>query len=366
MKKYIYSSIIFAILVFSCRKVQDGFIDKKVNVFGNSFNSVTHSNVILEGNYLHFENLSAFQVILDGLDTASEFELNNWEGYFSGYQSMRTYYEDLEEVTEVDTFLCPLFDESLATVVNNEGIVAVDSVAFLLDFSDNSVYEVYPVNEATIDSLRLKNEINNDSIYLFKYSMDYAVFFPDSFVQQDRIVLKDGRSFPANNSKRAFRWLKKLFNRSKCNETYAKSDKDMELYSYQDPDDECINYRYKMKLKYQRTGIRFCIQAKVKHQKKEGCSGHWRKDPGGACFDGDMSAKVFCGNWINTSMVCFYNPGSGPAPSSNNFSSTTYKQIHYKSWNSLSDYEDIGIFMLYDVAKDTVIWSRQFEIERPN
>lgn len=336
---------------------------------GVSSTYVTHTNVTKVGNYLHFTDLNTFQTVLEGLDsTSSEIDLNLWEGYFSGYQSMRTYYEDLEEVTEVDSFLCPLFDESLATVVNSEGIVAVDSVAFLLDFTTNSVYEVYPVNEATIDSLRLKNEINNDSIYLFKYSMDDEIFFPDSFVQQERMYMSDGRSYPVNTSKRIFRWAKKLWhkitnNPGGCNDKAADPRKDKDLLSYSDPDDECIDYRYKLKLKYQKTGIRFCIQVKAKHQKKDGCSAGWRKHEGGACFDGDMRLKVYCGNFKNKSTICNFSPGGGPFPASNNFSSTTFKDVHYGSMNNIAEYKDSGIFMLYDAARDTVRWSRQFKIE---
>jgi len=322
--------------------------------------------VVKEANYLHFSDLSAFGTILEGLDSATESDMNSWETYFSGYQSLRTFYEDMEEATEVDSFLCPLFDESLATVVNYEGIVAVDSVAFLLDFTTNSVYEVYPVNNASIDSLRLKNEINNDSMYLFKYSMDDAIFFPDSFVEQDRITMNNGRSYSIRNSKRAFRWLKKVFKPRKCNETYADSDKDKDITVYQDPDEECISYRYKVKLKYQKSGLRFLIQAKVKHQKKDGCSAHWRKEYGGACFEGGSHTKLLCGGNQNNMTACNFTPPGHGFSGSNNFSSTTYKQVHFKSWNSLSDYSDSGWFMLWDVARDTAIWTRMFKINRPN
>lgn len=367
LNNFVLILIIITVAFYSCRKTQDRTIKSNNQLFGSSFASVTHSNVTQEGNFLHFSDLSAFGTILDGLDSASEVEMNNWEGYFSGYQSMRTYYENMEEAMEVDTFLCPLFDESLATVINSEGIVAVDSVAFLLDFSTNSIYEVYPVNAASIDSLKLKNEINNDSMYLFKYSMDDAIFFPDSFVEQERMIMNDGRSYPVKNSKRAFRWWKKMFFRqNKCTETYADSDKDKDITVYQDPDDECISYRYKVKLKYQKSGLRFLIQAKAKHQKKEGCEAHWRKEDGGACFEGGSHSKVFCGGIQNNMTACNFTPPGHGFSGSNNFSSTTYKQVHYKSWNSLSDYRDSGWFMLWDVARDTAIWTRMFKIERPN
>lgn len=359
------------IIFFSCSKKDSSSLNLKTKAINSSFYTLTHYNVVKEENYLYFDNFSTFETILLGLDTLNEVDLDEWENYYSGFQSFRSYWDDLEDVDMSDTFLSPLFDESLSAVLNAEGIVRVDSVAFLLDFADNSVYEVYPVNTATIDSLKNKNEINNDSMYLFKYSMDNEIFFPDDMIETPRLILSDGKYRTLSNNKRAFKFLKKWWHTITggtfgCSDVSAKSRTDKDIVTYTDPSDECMEYRYKLKLKYQKSGLRFCVQAKAKHQKQDHCHGlgMWSKEIGSVCFDGDLNAKKFCvNNYINESHDCYYIKAIPPYPTYSTLSNTTYVSKFYSSSTKLNKYRDSGIFSVYDRFKDTVRQSEKLRIQ---
>lgn len=289
---------------------------------------------------------------MEALDTVSHEEMNIFEGNFSGYQSMRSYYNDLEDALNPDTFLCPNDDESLSAVLSVEGIVRIDSVAYLLDYATNSVYEVYPVNSATIDSLKLKNEINNESMYVFKFSMDDEIFYPDSMISAPRLVMEDGRIMPSSNTKRAFRFLKKWWHTITggtwgCSDNAADAKKEKDKHFYTDNNFECKKYRYKYKIKYQKSGIRFALIVKCRHYKDQdgSCSNeNYQKDPGLVQFEGDFSGKVFCGNNKSEAHSVLYTNSLN-----NNLTSTPYKSYFYKSGSKLAKYILRGQFWLQEM-----------------
>ncbi len=373
--KYLKIKIISAILVatslivfYSCKKEKNitSTTTNLIKLLNGNPTSVSHSNIGLQQDFLYFENFNVFENTLLGLDTLKENQIDTWESYFGGFQSMRNYYNLLEEEDQSDTFLCPLFDESLSAVLNHEGIVRVDSVAFLLDFSDNSVYEVYPVNEATIDSLKLKNEINNDSMYLFKYSMEDEIFFPDDMVEANILKKNDGTFIRINNNKRTFKFLKKwwrVISGNGCDDKRGESKKDKGVEEFQDDNEECIHYKYKLKLKYQKSGLRFKVQAKAKFYKKNGCDEKYKRETGAVCFDGEGHLKRFCVNgWHNEYKYCYYS--SGPIfGNNNNLSSTTFKTVFYNRGTRLSKYKVEGVFFLYNPSKNDVFYSRNYLIE---
>lgn len=358
------------IVLNSCEKnhlnnENNSIIKTSQDLVSNQFNYI---NIFKERNYLYFKTFQDFEQTMYLLDTIDDIKLNIWENHFLGYQSFRSFYNTLEVNDQSDTFLCPLFDESLSTIVNNEGIIRVDSVAFLFDFVSNSIFEVYPVNDATLDSLKLKNEINNDSMYVFRYSMDDAIFFPDYFAPQLVLKKNNGNEVPIQNNKRAFKFLKKWWNvitvgTFGCNEKHAKQRKDNDKQLFPDPNHECVTYKYKLKLKYSSSGLWFKIQAKSKHYKKDGCNSRWKVENGAVCFSADAKFKKMCVNGEQFRQFnCFYV--SEPMGSSHNLSSTTYKLPIYSGSTKLTKYSVYyGSFLMYDFGKSDAYQSREFHIE---
>ncbi|MEO9209684.1 MAG: hypothetical protein ABI208_01225, partial [Ginsengibacter sp.] len=153
------------LLFYSCRKESSNSSKgiKSLIALNTNATNVAHTNIIKENDYLYFSDLAVFDSTLNQLGSLNDSLLSIWESFYPGYGSMRSYYELTESVlADYDIFLSPCDDDILATVINTYGIVRVDSVAFLLDFADSAVYEVYPVTSANINVLKLKNEVNND------------------------------------------------------------------------------------------------------------------------------------------------------------------------------------------------------------
>jgi hypothetical protein len=303
--------IVTCSILYSCRKDKkpdDPKISSKLQPgSGDPTAVVNHTGIVKVSNYLYFNNRSTFEATLDSLKKATESERQAWESYYAGYLSMETYYDGQDYLLQRDTFTCPTTDVPLATVLNYEGIVRIDTVAYLLDYSTNSVYEVYPVTAATIDSLKLKNEINKPSMYVFHYSMEDAIFYPDSMVIQPNRIMSDGRHIPVNDTKRGVgpRWLKKWWRKAtgfgSCTDNGAPDRRYKGKYEYADNTTEGVSYRYKYKLDYNKGGLHFSLMIKVKHDRKNGTNALWADFPGAICIEPYMQGKEYCGGTIGHS-----------------------------------------------------------------
>lgn len=359
-----------SLLIYSCKSESIYPLNEKMDSL-NSLNSnsvVAHTNIFKENDYLHFANLSVFENTCNALDTLDDSLSNVWESFYPGYQSMRNHYDLIEStLNDQDVFLSPSDDDALGTVINIDGIVRIDSVAFLLDFADSSLYEVYPVTTANIALLKQKNEINNDSMYIMKYSMDNEVFYPTGWEQQEELAMNNGDIVKVG-AKRGFkRWLKKtfgLFGGCDDNQKISPSVDDEET-QYTDVNNSTISYKYKYKLKYQRSGVRFSVFYKIKHFKKNG-EGKWKREIGISCFEGDVKMKVFCASEKYEYPTCSESALPFPtAPSADFHSGKKYKRIFYKSGKRLSRIKFFGYFYMENVTNVLLISfpSRQMIVE---
>jgi hypothetical protein len=339
----------------SCKKNEtiNNIVKNNIPISANSYNLSLISN---ESDYLCFSDVDAFLSTCESLDQLNDSLLNIFESNFSNFSSLRKFHVDFEDLQyDQDIDINPCDDDALGTVINIDGIVKVDTVAFLLDFVNHEIYEVYPVNAATIAQLKLKTEYDDDTMYIFKYSMDDEVFYPTGVDYEESVRRPDQKI--SDNNKRGFRWVKKLF--GKCPDDRKAgpgSDDEESLYT-----NGTTHYKYIYKLKYQRAGVRFSIIHKIKHFKKEGETGGWRKFTGAACFEATVRTKVYCGNFINKDRLCYApNP---PLPSYSNLNQTKYKNTTYKSGNRLFRYKCRGSFVMQRMHDNDLIFSRDLRIE---
>ncbi len=338
------------VLFYSCKKESSssGKLNPEIQ---NTLSAqmATHLGVVKENDYLYFADLNTFQTVCSQLDTLNDASQTLWESYYSGYVSMRKHYDAMElALQDQDVFLSPCDDEALGTVINRQGIVRVDTVAFLLDFANHKVYEVYPVTPANINVLKQKAEVNNDTMYVMQYSMDDEIFYPAGWQQQGPLKTSDGQL--CSDKKRGFRWLKKLFGACPYDQRADPSPDDDES-NFTDVNNSTIGYKYIYRLKYQRAGLRFSIVYKVKHFKQIGENGPWRRYPGIVCFEAIAKMKVFCGPERYENTFCQEGPLSPSQPYGNyNSTNPTYKNILYKSGNRLSRIKVTGYFFMENVS----------------
>jgi hypothetical protein len=358
-KLFIAMAFLASTFIFfsSCKKNEkpiNNIVKNNIPISANSYNLSLISN---ESDYLCFSDVDAFLSTCESLDQLNDSLLDVFESNFSNFSSFRKFHVDFEDLQyDQDIDINPCDDDALGTVINIDGIVKVDTVAFLLDFANHEIYEVYPVNAATIAQLKLKTEYDDDTMYIFKYSMDDEVFYPTGVDYEESVRRPDQKI--SNNNKRGFKWLKKLFGKCK-DEKQAKirNDDDESSYTF-----GTTQYKYIYKLKYQGAGIRFSIIYKIKHFKKEGESGGWKKSKGKACFEARARTKVFCGNYINEDKIC-YLPSTLPLSSYSNLNVTKYKNTIYKSGNRLSKYKCKGSFLMENMATYDLFFSRELLIE---
>ncbi|MFN5250236.1 MAG: hypothetical protein ACOVQJ_08870 [Bacteroidia bacterium] len=285
------SVFIILLIAFSCKRdiYNISTVDGNVNThLTGTPVSIPSGTISLQYGMLHFSSRETFLDIMDTLNTKTYAQSLTWKAQFPGFQSLLSVYDasPLEETTE-----SPCDDDDLNTLLNSNSMIWIDNSAFLLDWAKDSIYEVYPVNLATIDSVKLKKEIlDNDSLYVMRYSMEDEILYPDSSVQYVGV----------------FKWLKKVF--GKCTDKHASPKIDETgspyYYSNNQSGSNKIDYKYKYKLKYQRAGIYFSLIYKVKHYESTESQSAWRASPGKTCMDLDYEYKKYCSGSDSYSNTC--------------------------------------------------------------
>ena len=283
LKNHILPTFIAVILITyaSCKRSDVDVVrkDSIQNTLHGTPISIPSGTISSQYGMLHFSSRETFLDIMDTLNKKTYAQSLTWEAQFSGFISLRSIYDvsPAEESTE-----SPCEDDDLNTVLNSNSMIWIDNTAFLLDWAKVSIYEVYPVNLATIDSVKLKKEIlNNDSMYVMRYSMEEEILFPDSSVQYIGV----------------FKWLKKVFGR--CTDQAANHQSaavgSPRYYDNGQTGSSKVEYKYKYKVTYQRAGIYFSILWKVKHYRKTHEQNSWHAYTGIACAQIEYGYKKYCG-----------------------------------------------------------------------
>ncbi len=360
-KKIILIISFSIVLIIACKKVSNNpIINNALNSkFSQSIVIPYNPSITKESDYLKFPNVATFESTLIILDSLNDSCQNVWENYYAGFTSMRKHYQIAENLQfNQDIVLNPEYDESVGTTINIDGLIRIDSTAFLLDHSDNSIYEVYPVNTATIALLKQKNEINNDTMYIFKYSMNNEVLHPAGYEEARKLKMVNGSEVVNNNKRGLGKWLKKIF--TKCTEDGINPDPDDDNNIYTDMNNSTIQYKYEYDLKYRSSGVSYALMYKVKHYKKTGENGGWKTSNGEACFSGNSQWKKRCDNYGGKSSTCIPN---------RTYSSTKVKEIIYREGSKLTRLKSTGYFYMtrMDGYIPKTIYSRLMQVaENPH
>ena len=157
LKNHILPTFIAVILITyaSCKRSDVDVVrkDSIQNTLHGTPISIPSGTISSQYGMLHFSSRETFLDIMDTLNKKTYAQSLTWEAQFSGFISLRSIYDvsPAEESTE-----SPCEDDDLNTVLNSNSMIWIDNTAFLLDWAKDSIYEVYPVNLATIDSVKLK------------------------------------------------------------------------------------------------------------------------------------------------------------------------------------------------------------------
>lgn len=240
-----------AVLIAACKRTELSEnpmptpIIKKSLVIGDSITQVTCSSY----SFLKFDNREVFINTLSLLDNLSQ--TNDTPLYEFGQNfSFTSLWDNIELLPDsLKRIKYETISNLLAAVVSEDSIVQIDSVAFLFSFEDSSIYEMYPVTCANLSILKLKQEVNNDSMYVFKYNFHDPVFHPSGY-----------EPFTG----KAFRWLKKIF--GGCDDIWAHQDGDNRVIDYT-LQGSVDTWTYLFSHYYHKYGVYFEIVHTWKHMK---------------------------------------------------------------------------------------------------
>lgn len=284
-------------LLVSCKKDdvlqqpenQSSFIRKSFPV-GDSIEQINCANY----SFLKFRDKDAFINTLRRLgdstitndsaldDFHSNFTFNNLRG---GIELLST--------DSLKNLAYRKFSKLMATVLSQDTIIQIDSLAFLIDFDDSSIYEMYPVTCNNLTLLKQKQEVNVDSMYIFKYHINEPVFHPSGYTEW---------------SGKWFRWVKKVF--SGCDHIWAGA----AFQESQPPYFSTIGGAYRklrvtIRHEYYRLGLYFDIKHEYVHEIEEVNifgTAKWKLYNAQVAFSHQDNWRVFCGgtgqnaNWPNS------------------------------------------------------------------
>jgi hypothetical protein len=350
-----------SVFFYACKKGVKNELEeiaKQGTIFyDQNLTTVSYTNISLENDYLAFGNLATFELTCDQLDSLEHDSiLLQWEQHYSGYTSMRKYWEQFESTSldDPDYFAGKCDDVALGTVINADGIVKIDTIAYLLDFADTCVYEVYPVTPANIALLKEKNEINNDTMYIMRYSINEEILYPRGYEQVEELRMHNGQTQRVD-AKRGFkRFMRKVFHAfGDCEDRkHISPPIDDDESQFTDVNNSSNKYRYIYKIKYQSSGLRFNVIAKCKHSKKVG-EGRWKREKGTSCFVGEVKMKVFCTVGEKYANPTYYEdlpPLPPTLPGPDFITSVRWHKSFYHSGKRLNRIKYYGNFRMENVS----------------
>lgn len=297
-----------AVLIAACKRTElsenpmPAPIIKKSLVIGDSITQVTCNSY----SFLKFDNREVFINTISLLDNLSQ--TNDTPLYEFGQNfSFTSLWDNIELLPDsLKRIKYETISNLLAAVVSEDSIVQIDSVAFLFSFEDSSIYEMYPVTCANLSILKLKQEVNNDSMYVFKYNFHDPVFHPSGY-----------EPFTG----KAFRWLKKIF--GGCDDIWAAgahwAPPPIEYKTIINGQQE--RYTYFVTHHYNKFGVYFEITHNWIHSKLGGLEVAVQ-----VAYSHQDNWKEFCGGWGN----------SANWPNSIYGNNAKFRFRTYKSTNSLA------------------------------
>jgi hypothetical protein len=295
MKKlHIKISLYLLVLLFivtGCRKDDSSFNKtehigyQSSSMLGKYMYSNNTGTVSEEFGLLHFSSKEMFENVLMMLYDFDEPQTKNWCSRFTGFKSL----DDFMERVKIEELEKNCHDTKLASILNNESMIWIDSTLFLMDWAKDSIYEAYPVNIKTINRIKEKKEVVD--------SLDYFVF---------RYSVYDEVLYPVNENKltsRAFRWIKKIFGR--CKDVSADRRIDDAEIEYSNSSKTSMS-KYNVKLVYQPAGLWFSLMVKVKHYTKNE-NGNYKQSVGAVCSADDYAYRKMCGGSDQNTTLCYNN-----------------------------------------------------------
>lgn len=239
-------------------------------------------------NYLKFRDKEAFLNTLKLLGDSSATNdtiLDNFEANFS-QTSLRNTIQSTYSSTIQATLFSTIMSKPLSTVLSSDSIVQIDTLAFLFDFNNQKIYELYPVNCTNISLLKQKIEINNDSTYVLEYNFYDPIFYPSGY---------------ETYTGKAFKWLKKIF--GGCSDIWAAAAYNSDEISYSSLVGGIeVNFKAKITHSYKRYGVYFEVGHYFEHRDDD--TKYFKNvDVSISHYD---NWKVFCGgngsnsNWPNS------------------------------------------------------------------
>lgn len=277
-----------AVLIASCKRQElenqpqsANSFTRKTLVIGDSIEQVNCSNY----SFLKFENKNVFlntMIFLSDNSMYSDSIFDDFENAF-GYTPLRDAIEALPN-DSLKLIEYGKITQVLASVVSQDSIIQIDSLAFLFDFENEHIYEMYPVTCSNLSVLKMKQEVNNDSMYVMRYNFYDPVFHPTGYEQY---------------SGKAFRWLRKIF--GGCDEIWAKEDWDNKSENYS----TVINFPFVERFSYftrhiyRKYGVYFETKREWRHNKGDLTRG--TPFAVSVAFSHQDGWKQYCGPWGNSS-----------------------------------------------------------------
>lgn len=239
-----------AMLIGSCKRQElenqpqsAAKFNRKTLVIGDSIRQVNCANY----SFLKFENKNVFlntMIFLSDNSMYSDSIFDDFENAFS-YTPLRDAIEALPN-DSLKLIEYGKITQVLASVVSQDSIVQIDSLAFLFDFENEHIYEMYPVTCSNLSVLKMKQEVNNDSMYVMRYNFYDPVFHPTGYEQY---------------SGKMFRWLRKVF--GGCDDKWVDGDKFIKYDDYS----TVINFPFVERFSFERghSYRRYAVYAEIKH-----------------------------------------------------------------------------------------------------
>lgn len=273
-----------AMLITSCKRQElenqpqpAAKFTRKTLVIGDSIRQENCANY----SFLKFKNKEVFlntMIFLSDNSMYSDSIFDDFENAFS-YTPLRDAIEALPN-DSLKLVEYGKITQVLASVVSQDSIVQIDSLAFLFDFENEHIYEMYPVTCSNLSVLKMKQEVNNDSMYVMRYNFYDPVFHPTGYEQY---------------SGKMFRWLRKVF--GGCDEIWASTPLDPKSEPY----GTIINspfierFSYSTRHMYRHYAVYFETKREWRHYKGDLTRGTPFAVP--VAFSHQDGWKQYCGSW---------------------------------------------------------------------
>lgn len=272
-----------AVLIASCKKQDLSSpttlaFERKALIIGDSIKQTNCANY----SFLKFKNKDVFLntlIFLSDYSTTSDSIMDDFEAAFT-YTPLRDAIDALPN-DSLKFVEYGKITQVLASVVSQDSIIQIDSLAFLFDFENEFIYELYPVTCANLSVLKMKQEVNNDSLYVMRYNFYDPVFHPSGYEPY---------------TGKAFRWLRKIF--GGCEDIWAPSAWDIKLKSNYST---VINFPFVEYFSfytqhiYRRYAVYFEIKREWQHYKGDLTRG--TPFAVSVAFSHYDNWKQFCGSW---------------------------------------------------------------------